>query len=94
MTVRHYLIGYGKGDEPEIQHIIPQDRLLEVKRLLALYPDDPDALDPYELLAWQAKQIAALAGKTVNTSDYHFFLQAFTEPDAAADPHTGRQATF
>jgi hypothetical protein len=33
-----------------------------VKKLLSLYPDDPDVLDPHELQPGQAKEIAKLAG--------------------------------
>jgi hypothetical protein len=91
MTVRHYLIGYGKDHAgPEIEYVIPEDQMAEVKKLLSLYPDDADALDPYELYAWQATRIAALAGKTVNSARHHFWLQAFDDPDPMDAPQAHR----
>ena len=84
MTIRHYLIGYGKDNTgPEIMYSIPEDKMAEVKKHLSLYPDDPDALDPYELLSWQVTAIAQLAGYTVMKprGPHQFWLQAFDDRD-------------
>lgn len=77
--VRRYLIGYGKGNAgPKIEYVIPEDRMAAVKELLSLYPDDPDALDPYDLSEWQVTRIAGLAGHTLTAPcAHHFWLQAF-----------------
>jgi hypothetical protein len=85
MTIRHYLIGYGKDQTgPEIEYLIPEDQMAEVKKHLPLYPDDPDALDPYELLPWQVKTIAQLAGhKVMRPQAHQFWLQAFDDPVGA-----------
>lgn len=82
MTIRHYLIGYHKSHGTVATEVlIPADRVKEAKRLLALYPDDPEALDPYELLFWQAREIAKFAGKQITGEAYDYFLQAFDEPE-------------
>ena len=82
MTTQHYLIGYGKADgSPRIDIPVPAERMATVRKLLSLYPDDPDALDPYELLPWQAGEIAKLVGGQVRADAYDFFLQAFDEDD-------------
>jgi hypothetical protein len=83
MTVRHYLVGYGKTDgNLRMEILVPAERMDEVKKLLSLYPDDPGAIDPYELYPWQARDIAKLAGGRVAGEEHDFFLQAFVESDA------------
>lgn len=87
MTVRHYLLGYDKANGSlRIEVAVPPARMAAIRRLLPLYADDPDALDPYELSAGDAYHIAVLAGRDVHEYSYDFFLQAFEEAaDEAAN---------
>ena len=85
MTVQHYLIGYDKADgSPRVEIAVPADRMEKVRKLIPLYPDDPDAFDPYELLAWQAREIASMAGIQIAGTRLDFFLQAFDGPEPAS----------
>ena len=84
MTILHYLIGYSKSDGSLVTEvIIPHSEMAVVRRWISLYPDDPHAFDPYELMPWQARQIAELAGEHITGTVYDYFLQAFDEPDEA-----------
>jgi hypothetical protein len=89
MTVQHYLIGYSKVDgslQTEIP--VPAEQMAAVKRLLPLYGDDPDALDPYELSSSDAARIANLSGRELDARTFDFFLQALGEEPA---PQTREQ---
>ena len=84
MTIRHYLIGYSKDGRPRVELEVPCAQMAKVRQLLSLYPDDPDALDPYELLPWQVRRIAELAGNHAAEDDAEYFLQAFQEDTVPA----------
>ena len=80
MTIRHYLIGYSKTDgNQQVEIAIPSGQMAAVKKLLSLYPDDPDMLDPHELQPGQAKEIAELAGSRLSDDPQDYFLQAFEQ---------------
>jgi hypothetical protein len=83
MSVRHYLLGFDKdGPQLRVEFPIRLDQVEAVKRAIVLYPDDPDAVDPYELAPAQAERIGAIIGRKISGDAYAFFLQAFDESDA------------
>ncbi len=86
-------MGYGKADGSlQFELAVPLEKVAAVRRMLPLYNDDPDALDPYELLPWQAREIAELAGKPIRADLYEFFLQAFEDEPDTRDHQAGLAA--
>ena len=58
MKAHHYLIGYDKRtSEPEVEFLVHPEQLAAVKREVNLYPDDPEAIEPYPLVSLQAERI-------------------------------------
>lgn len=83
MIPHHYLLGFGKDDEElKVEFPIQEDRLDAVKSILTLYPDDPEALDPYVLSPRQAEMVAKITGRSIEGGAYNFFMQTYDDADA------------
>lgn len=86
MNTRHYLVGYDKREPQPVRVEFPilPEQMAAVTRLVSLYEDDPEALEPYLLAPAQAEAIASAIGRQIDGEAYAFALQAYAEQDVFA----------
>ena len=69
-----------RTSEPEVEFLVhPGKGPLAV---VNLYPDDPEAIEPYPLVSLQAERIGAIIGRPIDGNANHYFLQAYDDADA------------
>lgn len=84
MRITHELVGYDpKTDLEAFAFRVPEGRDDDVKRLVSIPEDDPDAVFSYELEPAKARDIAGLIGAGPLDPALVYYLEPYAE--AAAD---------
>ena len=78
MHVTHSLVGYDRNtDRMKCRLDIPNNLIPEVKRIIKVPADDPEAAWSYPLTKTKARRLASLLHAETNPVDAEFFLEAF-----------------
>ncbi|WP_349371000.1 hypothetical protein [Salinarimonas sp.] len=87
MRIMHELVGYDpKTDQESFSFRVPEGRDEDVKRLVAIPADDPDAVFSYELEPAKANDIAGLIGAGPLDPALAYYLEPCSEPLHTAEP--------
>jgi hypothetical protein len=77
MRITHRLIGYDRQtDRMRFRFDIPEPLMPDVKRLVSVPQDDPDAVWSYQLSGAQTRALANLIGAQVDPDQAEFYLEA------------------
>jgi hypothetical protein len=78
MKASHRLVGYDRRTEIEKFELpIPERMFEEVRTIITLDDDDPDAIGCYELTGDQARLIASIAQRGQIPTGLDFFLEGY-----------------
>jgi hypothetical protein len=76
--VVHRLTGYDRSsDELVFECDIPRREMARVKAIARVVAEDPDAAGSYPLEPAQAREIASMLGRSIDTDNLVFFLEPF-----------------
>jgi hypothetical protein len=82
--ITHELVGYHPDTDEWVWSVkLPRERIEEIKRMVHIDVDDPDAVFSYELEPAKARDIAGLIGAGPLDPALVYYLEPYAE--AAAD---------
>lgn len=80
MSIVHRLIGYDRQtDRMRYRFDIPDSRMPDVKKIVQVPHDDPEAVWSYPLSNTQTRSLASLIGVQIDPDEAEFYLEAFAD---------------